>query len=140
MEERVNWFIIPVNVTKANEVIAIDKKLPPHLIKCVGVLLSIKTYLDTGIPIINHIGHLTSLSFNGRKDIPFAHHIGYNKTKPISKARKFEYTIEDSINDNCQVYALYKDSGTALDDKNIFIPYTLNIYLKCIKLPTRCQM
>lgn len=135
MQERINWVIIPVNVTSANELVIIDRKLPTHLEKCIGVFLSVKTYLETNETVINHVGHLKSLSFNGKKDVPFSFHVGYNSVKPLIKARKFEFSLEDDINKNCQLYGIYEDCGAVIG-KTGFIPYTVNLYLKCVKGPS----
>ena len=131
--ERISWVIIQTEVTTQNQIIEIDRKLPPHLLRCEGIFLSVVDYLETANTLVNHIGHLKSLSLNSRKFIPFSQHVGYNRDKAVSKARRLEFAMLDTIDDNSQLYALYQDAGTALDDTDTFLPYKLNIYLKCIK-------
>ena len=131
--ERISWVVIQTEVTTQGQIIEIDRKLPLHLKRCEGIFLSVVDYMETANTLINHVGHLKSLSLNSRKFVPFTQHVGYDKAKAVSKARRLEFDVLDILDDNSQLYSLYEDAGTALDGDGAFIPYKFNIYLKCLK-------
>ena len=122
------FVILPFNVTEDGQIISIDKKLPAHLLRCKGILPTVKNCID----LVNDIPHLgeISLLLNSGQLHPFHHMLGY-KRKALSKKNSF-VEINEKLIPNNTVNGFYRDLGNSRDTKGNFIPYSLNIYLDCL--------
>jgi hypothetical protein len=121
------YFILPIIVRKAGQVIPIDQNIPAHIISCRGILATVKGFLQTGHEI-QHIGEI-SIQINSGEVHPMHHSVGY-ADKPLLKCNHF-MQIEEQITPDMRISGYYQDAATAKDDKGIFLPYQVNVYLDC---------
>jgi hypothetical protein len=122
------FIILPVDVTEDRQIIHIDRKLPAHLFRCKGFLLSVKNCINT-LSDIPHLGEI-SLLLNSGQVHPF-HHMADYKRKVLSRKNSF-VEIDEELIPNLMVNGFYRDLGNARDHNGNFIPYSLNIYLDCL--------
>lgn len=122
------FVILPVDVTESGQIINIDRKIPAHLFRCRGIMVSVKNCVNaTGD--IPHLGEI-SLLFNSWQIHPFHHMVGF-KREVLSRRNNFT-EIDEQLLPNFTVNGFYRDSGKLQDSKGNFIPYSLNIYLDCL--------
>jgi len=126
MEVR-RFFILPVYIRKAHQIVTIDKSLSANIVSCSGILASVKGHLETGHDV-QHIGEISILLNSGRVH-PLHHSVGYYD-KPLHKCNRF-MQIQERIFSGVKICGFYQDAGTAINEKGMFIPYQVNIYLKC---------
>lgn len=121
------FVILPISISKANEIVVIDKSLSASIINCTGIFAAVVGHLQTSRDI-QHVGEI-SISFNSGRVHPLHHSVGYHD-KPLQKCNRF-MQIRENISPGVKVCGFYQDAGTAIDEKGIFFPYQINIYLKC---------
>lgn len=121
------YFILPVKVTRKGQIVSIDQSVPAHINGCVGILATVKDFLETGHEI-QHVGEF-SLMLNSAEVHPIHYSVGYSNL-PLKKDNHF-LPVEEQINPGTRISGFYHDAGTATDDKGSFLPYTVNIYLDC---------
>lgn len=126
MESR-RFVILPVDVTKAGQIILLDRELPAHLTVCKGINVTVKGFLNTGKDI-QHIGEI-SILFNSGEVHPFHHTVGYS-LEPLRKKNNF-FELKEPLVPNYHINGFYEDAGTSRDVKGNFLPYSVNIYLDC---------
>jgi hypothetical protein len=122
------FVILPVDVTEDGQIIHLDRKLPAHLLRCKGIMLSVKNCIDP----VNDIPHLGEVSvlLNSWQLHPFHHMAGF-KREALSKKNSF-VEINEKLIPNFTVNGFYRDLGKSKDHEGKFIPYSLNIYLDCL--------
>ncbi len=121
------FVILPVDVTKAGQIIPLDRELPAHLTVCNGITATVKGFLNTGKDI-QHMGEI-SILFNSGEVHPFHHTVGYS-LEPLRKKNRF-FELKEEFVPGYRVSGFYEDAGTSLDVKGNFLPYSVNIYLDC---------
>lgn len=121
------FVILPIDVTEDGQIIRIDRKLPAHLLRCKGIMLSVKNCISTND--IPHLGEV-SLLLNSGQVHPFHHMTGF-KREALSKKNSF-VEINEKLMPNLTVNGFYRDLGNSKDQEGKFIPYSLNIYLHCL--------
>lgn len=121
------FIIIPVKVNSPGQVIQIDKKIPANLLRCNGIFVTVKGFLNTAGEI-QRMGEV-SLLFNSGKTHPYHHTVGYKKTA-LDTRKLFSELSEDLI-PNYRVRGFYSDYGTSHNNIGVFLPYSVNIYLEC---------
>lgn len=119
--------ILPIDVTEDGQIIRLDRKLPAHLLRCKGIMLSVKNCIST--KDIPHLGEVSVL-LNSWQVHPF-HHIAGFRRKALSMKNSF-VEINEELIPNFTVNGFYRDLGKSVDEKKNFIPYSLNIYLDCL--------
>lgn len=121
------FVILSIKISRAHQIVALDKSLSANIVSCTGIHADVKGHLQTGRDI-QHIGDV-SILFNSGRVHPLHHSVGYHD-KPLQKCNRF-MQVKERIFPGAKIYGFYLDEGTAIDEKGIFIPYQLNIYLKC---------
>jgi len=121
------FVILPIKISRAHQIVAIDTSISANIISCSGILADVKGHLQTGRDI-QHIGEV-SILFNSGRVHPLHHSVGYHD-KPLQKCDRF-MQIQERIFTGSKVCGFYQDAGTATDEKGIFLPYQVNIYLEC---------
>jgi hypothetical protein len=121
------FVILPVDVTEDGQIIHLDRKLPAHLLRCKGIILSVKNCICTND--IPHLGEVSVL-LNSWQLHPFHHMVGF-KREPLSKKNSF-VEINEKLIPNFTVNGFYRDLEQSKDHEGKFIPYSLNIYFDCL--------
>lgn len=129
MKPNIKWEIIKIRVKDENQIIPIDFKLANDIEQCKGIHLSIKELSDTGKNFIPQVGEL-SLSINAKQEHPLHLSTEYNIDFQ-SKKESLKLNLE--IEPNKNITGFYLDNAKIKNRDNIFLPYTLLIYLECCK-------
>lgn len=128
--ERVRWIILPVTFTENGQIKRFEKKLPSNIIRCIGVLVSLKnadntnynSYAELSLSINNNEDHILNMILSGKTNANFT-----GKHEPFS--------VNEKIENGKLVSGYIKDLGV--------IPvshlrgwarsqYTINVYLKTV--------
>lgn len=125
--EVLKYVIVPIHITNENQIVVFEKRLSANIVSCSGILASVKGHLKTGHDV-QHIGEI-SLLLNTGQVHPLHHFAGFYNF-PLKKCNRF-MQIKERISQGAKISGFYMDAGTAIDEKGVFIPYQLNIYLKC---------
>ena len=123
----IKWKIISIEVSEENQIIPIDFKLANDIIKCTGVYLSVREFVNTPENTIPQIGEL-SLMFNAKSKHPLHFIAAY--TKNLSD-KKETLKLNCDIKANANIAGFYIDYAQMRNETREFQPYTLSIYLKC---------
>ncbi|MBI5539800.1 MAG: hypothetical protein HY951_07060 [Bacteroidia bacterium] len=126
-KESRRFVILPVDVTKAGQIISLDRELPAHLMVCKGINATVKGFLNTGKDI-QHMGEI-SILFNSGQLHPFHQTVGYS-IEPLRKKNNF-FELKEPLVPNYRITGFYEDAGNSRDIKGNFLPYSVNIYLDC---------
>lgn len=126
-KESRRFVILPVDVTKAGQIISFDRELPAHLMVCKGINATVKGFLNTGKDI-QHMGEI-SILFNSGQLHPFHHTVGYS-IEPLRKKNNF-FELKEPLVPNYRISGFYEDAGNSRDIKGNFLPYSVYIYLDC---------
>ena len=126
MEVR-KFVILPIHISYANQIVVFEKSLSANIVSCTGILASVNGHLETGQDV-QHIGEISLLLNSGQ--VHPLHHTAGLYSMPLMKCNHF-MEIQETIFPGAKITGFYFDEGTAIDEKGIFIPYQLNIYLKC---------
>jgi hypothetical protein len=121
------YFILSISITKTGQTVLIDRAVPLHLVSCNGIHASVNGFLPTENEI-QHIGEFSLILSSGSVH-PIHYSVGYSK-QPLMKNNRF-MPIDEPIAPGSHISGFYQDAGTAKDDKGIFLPYRVNIYLDC---------
>jgi hypothetical protein len=127
-KEMRRFVVLAVNVTESGQIIHIDRKIPAHLFRCKGILLSVKNCINT-VHDIPHLGEV-SLLLNSGQIHPFHHMVSF-KREALNRNSYF-VEISEKLVPNLTVNGFYRDSGKAFNTSGTFVPYCLNIYLDCL--------
>ena len=125
--EAIKYVIVPIRIRNAHQIVVFEESLSANIVSCSGILASVKGHLETGHDV-QHIGELSILLNSGQVH-PLHHFAGFYSF-PLKKCNRF-MQVKERIFPGAKIYGFYMDEGTAIDEKGIFIPYQLNIYLKC---------
>ena len=125
--EALKYVIVPIRIRNAHQIVVFEESLSANIVSCSGILASVKGHLEIGHDV-QHIGEI-SLLLNSGQVHPLHHSAGLY-SMPLMKCNHF-MEIQETIFPGAKITGFYFDEGTAIDEKGIFIPYQLNIYLKC---------
>lgn len=129
METKTNkWKIIHLKVEKQHQLIAVDFKLPNDIQYCRAILLSVREFLNTPSSSVMRMGEI-SLMFNAKQKHLLQFTSEYHKDL---SDKKEPLRLDCEMKANQNITGFYFDYASSLDDKGIFLPYTLSIYLDCI--------
>ena len=122
------FFILPVVVEVALQIVKIDIKLPAHMKICKGIHVSVRDCLcnpkDTP-----QIGEL-SLSFNSAQVHPIHCMVDFKK-KALNNKNSF-IEIEEELIPNYSITGYYRDFGKILFITPYPSPYYMKIYFDCL--------
>ena len=123
----IKWKIISIEVSEENQIIPMDFKLAKDIVKCSGVYLSVREFVNTPQNTIPQIGEL-SLMFNAKSKHPLHFTAAYSKD--ISD-KKETLKLDCDIKANTNIAGFYIDYAQMRNETKEFQPYTLSIYLQC---------
>jgi hypothetical protein len=126
-KERIKLRVISIEVSEENQIVPIDFKLANDIDSCKGIFVTVKEYLDTPSIHIPQIGEL-SLMFNAKTKHPI--HLTAEYTKSPFHKKEF-LDLNCKIEPNANITGFYTDYGKTKNRENLFLPYTLVIYMAC---------
>jgi hypothetical protein len=126
-KEARRYFILPVEVSKAGQIIPIDRKLPSHFIHCKGIHATVKGFIDTPTDI-QHLGEISILLNSGQVH-PLHYTVGYSR-EPLRKSNPYMEAGEELV-PNYRISGFYEDTRIPDGTVGHFMPYTVNIYFDC---------
>lgn len=134
MVSSISHIIIPINITQAKQVVFIREKIPSHLLKCIGISLSVSNFVDTRAFKVNHLAKV-SINLNNDKDKVFETNLFYDKD--IAKRISQPILLETPLHAGELITGILIDNNTSIGDDGFgvdeFKPYSLNIILICLK-------
>ncbi len=126
-KERLKIKIVQIAVSEEHQIIPIDFKLANDIDSCKAMFVSVKEYLDISSNSVPQVGEL-SLLFNAKAKHPI--HITAEYTKQPFHKKEF-LKLDCQIEPNANITGFYTDYGKTKNRENIFLPYTLVIYMAC---------
>ena len=115
-----------IDITSARQVVKIEKKIPAHVKRCVGVFSQVHTYINTPTARIK-IGHF-ALQLNNEKVHPVNWVVGYDEVAPGRKA--LPLAVNEDLIPGELITGYYFDTGTV--DAAVFPAYKILIILECV--------